>query len=281
MLPGADPEIDLRATVFRPGKYERTQCDSDGTKRPLVVINHGTDVSTSRSVSIPVFYWLSRWFVERGWIVVLPQRRGHGATGGKLVEAQDSCARPDHFAAGQKAADDVAAVVNFMARQPFVDADKIVVAGVSTGGWASLALASRTGTKVRAVINFAGGRGAYAWGRPYEICDAEQLAVAAGRFGEQTKVPSLWLYSENDSYFPPDIAKAMAAAYKARGGSAEFHLLPSYGSEGHSLADDHAGWSLWGDNLSSFLNETLTGQHIAKTGRAIEATLVSAGPSQK
>ena len=102
------------------------------------MINHGSDAFTREAVSMPVFYWLSRWFVERGYVVVLPQRRGHGATGGDLAEGRDTCADPDHLGSGQAAADDIEAALGFMERQPFVDPSRLVVAGVSTGGWAAL-----------------------------------------------------------------------------------------------------------------------------------------------
>ncbi|MDX2156017.1 MAG: prolyl oligopeptidase family serine peptidase [Hyphomicrobiaceae bacterium] len=253
MLPSGSPEVDLRATVFRPGTVA-TGCSDTGAKRPVIIINHGTDVSTRESVSLPVFFWLSRWFVDRGWIVVLPQRRGHGATGGVLQEGLDSCHRPDHYAAGQAAADDIEAVARFMARQSFVDPARLVVAGVSSGGWASLALSGRRLPHLQAVINFAGGRGAHAWGRPNAVCGLDGLVTAASRFGAANRVPTLWLYSENDSYFGPDVAAAMATAFSASGGRAEFHLLGAYGLEGHNLADDRGGWALWGRQLSQFLD---------------------------
>jgi hypothetical protein len=85
IVPSADPSAPLRATVFRPS--EGRQEGSPPQRRPLVVINHGTSEQTRYSTAMPVFYWLSRWFVERGYVVLLPQRRGHGATGGSLIEA--------------------------------------------------------------------------------------------------------------------------------------------------------------------------------------------------
>ena len=118
LLPSGDASVALRATVFRPagGIAER---------HPLVVINHGTSEANRMSVSMPVYYWLSRWFVDRGFAVVLPQRRGHGATGGTLVEAVGDCANPDHFRSGVIAAQDVGATVDFMMRQPFIDPARV------------------------------------------------------------------------------------------------------------------------------------------------------------
>ncbi len=104
VLPSGENGRFLRATLFRPEEDPKTP----DKKFPLVVINHGTDESTRLAVSMPVYYWLSRWFVERGYAVVLPQRRGHGATGGALSEAIGTCANPDHYESGNLAADDTA-----------------------------------------------------------------------------------------------------------------------------------------------------------------------------
>ena len=251
MLPSGEEGRYLRATVFRPAEPDGAQANS--RPRPMVVINHGTAEATRMAVSMPVYYWLSRWFVDRGYIVVLPQRRGHGATGGVLSEGVGNCANPDHYQSGQIAADDIAAVVSYFQAQSFVQPSEVVVAGISTGGWASLAYASRNPKGVRAVVNFSGGRGGHAGGVSNAVCGEKRLIESASRFGERAHVPTLWLYSSNDSFFGPDLARAMSKAWNGSGGSAELHVLRAYGDEGHNIADDRAGWDLWGNNLASFL----------------------------
>lgn len=251
MLPSGTAGMALRTTVFRPADAAgRTTVPSI---RPLVVINHGTSDATLQSASMPVYYWLSRWFVERGYIVVLPQRRGHGSTGGELAEGRDTCSNPDHQGSGQHGADDIEAVVDYMSGQAGVAEGSTIVVGISTGGWASLALAARNSRHVRAVVNFAGGRGGHAWGRRSLVCKPDRLIEAAERFGSDTTIPTLWMYAANDSYFGPELANSMASAWRGSGGQADLHLLPAYGTEGHSLADDRAGWQLWGAQLDKFL----------------------------
>jgi dienelactone hydrolase len=251
LIPSGDPQIAMRATMFRP--REAADQDAPEQRLPLVVINHGTDENTRLAVSMPVYYWLSRWFVERGYAVLLPQRRGHGATGGELAEAIGSCADPDHYASGRAAADDIAAAVGFMTAQPFIDPRRITVVGVSTGGWASLAYAARNAPNVEAVVNFAGGRGGHAFGRKNAICNAGELTAAARKFGETARIPSIWFYAKNDSYFGPELAQSLAEAWRGGGGLVENHVLQAYGSDGHSVADDRAGWDVWGDSLQDFL----------------------------
>jgi dienelactone hydrolase len=259
IVPSGDEARVLRATVFRPAE---DAAYGAAIRRPLAVINHGTSDDTRLSVSMPVFYWLSRWFVERGYVVVLPQRRGHGATGGVLAEVIGTCADPDHITSGQIAADDIEAVITYMSRQPGIAPDKTIVVGVSTGGWASLALASRNPEGVQAVVNFAGGRGGHAGGRPNSVCGESKLAEAAGAYGSTARVPTIWLYAKNDSYFGPRLARSMSQAWLRAGGSAELHVLPPHGAEGHGLADDRSGLDVWGPVVDRFLN-TIAAPRIA------------------
>jgi dienelactone hydrolase len=249
ILPSGDPKVAMRATVFRP------EANPSGVdpKRPLVVINHGTDEATRLAVSMPVYYWMSRWFVERGYVVVLPQRRGHGATGGPLVESIGTCAHPDHYASGNIAADDIAAAVTYMTKQSFVEPNGAIVVGVSTGGWASLALSARNLPQVEAIVNFSGGRGGHAYGQANAVCGTKELLAAARTYASQEHEPTIWFYAKNDSYFGPKLAENLAKVWTAAGGSVEEHILPPYGTEGHRIADDRRGWDLWGPSLQSFL----------------------------
>ena len=251
ILPSGEPDRPLRATVFRPAEAEDRSQESP---RPLVVINHGTDELTRLSVAMPVYYWLSKWFVDRGYIVVLPQRRGHGATGGALTESIGTCAHPDHYASGIIAANDIESTIGFMTQQSFVRPTGTIVAGISTGGWASLALAARNPHGIEAIVNFAGGRGGHAYGVKNAVCGEQALLRAAHQYARTARVPTAWFYAENDSYFSPVLAEGLSRAWASAGGHVELHLLPPYGGEGHALAEDRAGWELWGSDLENFLN---------------------------
>jgi dienelactone hydrolase len=268
IVPGAEPDHPLRATLFKP------QDDGQAMRRPLVVINHGSDAATREAVAMPVFYWLSRWFVLRGFVVLVPQRRGHGATGGEFAEGRDSCSRPDHWAAGQSAADDIEAAIRFMREQPFIDNQHIVVAGTSTGGWASLAVAGRSIPGVRLAVNFAGGRGGHAFGRRHAVCARERLVETAGRFASVATIPTVWFYSRNDSYFGPDLAEDMAGAWRRSGGLVDLKLLPAYGPDGHELVADRGSWPLWENDLAQHLAtvQGVTGQQARPPAEVAAAT---------
>jgi dienelactone hydrolase len=279
LLPGGDPKSPLRATVFRPD--EEPGEEKAPIRRPLVVINHGTSDATRLSVAMPVYYWLSRWFVERGYVVLLPQRRGHGATGGPLAESIGTCTDPDHYRSGLAAADDIEAATDYLSQEPFVAPGEAIVVGISSGGWASLALASRNPANVRAVINIAGGRGGRPWLKDPArgVCGEARLVEAAHAYGATARIPTLWLYAQNDSYFRPALARTLSSAWREAGGKAELHVFPDYGADGHNLADDRAGWNVWGDVVDQFLS-TSRPPPLTASARFPEPVAVSAEPQQ-
>ena len=55
------------------------------------------------------------------------------------------------------------------------------------------------------------------------------------KFGQQSRLPTLWVYAENDKYFGPALAKRMHSAFVSAGGAAELVIAPPFGKDGHSL----------------------------------------------
>ena len=130
-----------------------------------------------------------------------------------------------------------------------------MVIGNSAGGWGALALASQNPPSVAAVVNFAGGRGGRNRNRPENNCAPDRLVAAAADFGRTARLPTLWLYAENDSYFAPELSKRMAAAFTAAGGNAAYHLLPPVRGDGHALIATAGPEASWMSYLASFLTQ--------------------------
>jgi dienelactone hydrolase len=188
--------------------------------------------------------------------VLSPVRRGYGRTGGAFAEDYVSCAAPRYLEAGVETARDIAAAVHWLAEQPQVDGTRIALVGHSGGGWGSLAAIGRGDVAVRAVVNFAGGRGGRQRGIPHNTCAPERLVAAAAALGRAATAPSLWLYTENDQYFAPDLSRRMHAAYVGNGGRAAYHLLPAVGRDGHRLISLPEGVPLWRDRVEAFFRQT-------------------------
>jgi len=246
LIPSPETGVTMRAIVLQPrGKGPF----------PLVVINHGSTQSASRRAAapLPTYDFVSRWFVEHGYAVVLPQRPGHGETGGPYLENQGGCANADYRKAGLATAASIEAAVTYMRVQPFVKKTGIIVVGQSAGGWGVLALASKNPREVRAVINFAGGRGGRSYDKPHNNCAPDRLVAAARAFGTTARIPTLWMYSANDSFFGPDLSRRMAEAFRAGGGRADYRLLPAFGSDGHRLIEMREAVGAWSPIVQDFL----------------------------
>ena len=246
-IPGPNGST-LVTTVMRP---------PGETRQPLVIINHGSPADSAQRPKMerPRYTALSSWFLSRGYVVVLPLRRGYGETAGNWAENYGRCDAPDYLGAGLQGAGDVQATIDFMRTQPYVAADRTIVVGQSAGGWATVALSSRNPAGVAGMINFAGGRGGHQKlsGGGIGNCTPTALVDAAARYGTTARVPMLWIYAENDSFFEPALAKRMAEAYDKAGGKATFRPVGPNGRDGHGLASANDGNSVWGPLIQSFL----------------------------
>ncbi|MGY4350385.1 hypothetical protein ACVWXM_006878 [Bradyrhizobium sp. GM7.3] len=71
--------------------------------------------------------------------------------------------------------------------------------------------------------------------KPGEACDPWRLVGTVAAFGRTARVPTLWLYAENDQSYGPDLAHQMLLAYTAGGAPARLQILPPLGTDGHDL----------------------------------------------
>jgi dienelactone hydrolase len=184
-------------------------------------------------------------------VVVLPLRRGYGATGGHWAEDYGRCNNPDYFDAGLQTAADIRAAIDYMRGQPFVAPDRTIVVGQSAGGWGTLALSSLNPPGIPAMIDFAGGRGGHQPG--VGNCEPSALVKAAGKYGATARVPLLWINSANDTFFEPNLVNRMVEAYTKAGGQAVHRPVAAFGKEGHNLASSDSGAPIWQPLVTEFL----------------------------
>lgn len=211
---------------------------------PLAVMNHGTS-ATSRPDLEPRYRhtFAAYYFLSRGYAVVLPMMRGFAGSEGKQV--LDGC---NQEAVGISNAKDIRAVIAFMSAQPYIDSNRIVVAGQSFGGWNALAFGTLKQPNVRGLINFSGGA-------IISNCSETPatLARVAESYGAQTTIPSLWIYGDNDSKFPPPVWRAMFDRYTRAGGRAELLAYGRFMKDSHNLLGFPEGLSIWSPKVDAFL----------------------------
>ena len=225
--------------------------DSTRDRSPILVLSHGRgpDRLTMGRARFPL---AATFFVEHGWLVVMPTRIGYGETGGPDVETRDrDCAHAEFDRGFATAADETQQVLDWAIAQKDVDPTRIVAVGQSYGGATTLALAARNPPGLLAAINFSGGSGGDVVHRPTNPCNPDRVGAAYEGYGRTTRVPELWLYAENDQLWGEAIPKDWFARYQAGGAPATFVEMPPVGDNGHLLFN--RGGELWHDPVLRFL----------------------------
>ncbi len=227
--------FQFETTIFRP--------PGEGPF-PLLLMNHGKERGNPANQKRDRFLALSREFVKRGYAVAVPMRRGFSQSNGDYREF--GCNMKDN---GQEQADDIVAALDALVKQPWVDRSRIVVAGQSYGGLATMAFGTRHYPGVRGLLNFAGGLridgGSCDW--------REALVAAFGNFAASTQLPSLWFYGENDSYFDQPLAQSLQQAYQAAGGPSQLIAYGPFKSDAHGMVGSRDGVSVWLPEVERFL----------------------------
>jgi dienelactone hydrolase len=231
---------------------------------PLVVMNHGVSLDPKERSYFPAieFRAAALWFARQGYVVVAPVRPGYGATAieiperglfGLFFSGVGNCSDANFRDAGLAIASINMWIIDYMSFQSFIKRDEVIVVGQSGGGWGAIALGSQNPKSVRAIIGFAAGRGGHFNGKPNNNCAPDSLVEAVAQFGRTARIPMLWIYVRNDSYFGPDLSKRLVTAFQAAGGNVEYHLLPDFGADGHFMIDSADAIKLWAPLVSDFL----------------------------
>ncbi len=236
------------------GKVVITQFKPQGDGPfPILILNHGRS-ATKRMVPERFRYTANaRYFVKRGFAVFVPTRIGYGALGDDPdPEYSGACSRKNYAPSAEASSTEQIAVIDYVKTLNFVDPQRILLVGQSVGGYSTVATAAKNPPGVIAAINFAGGDGGDPDKHPGEPCQGKKLEDMYATFGATTKLPVLWIYTENDQFFNPQNSLAWFAAYaKAGAENAQYKLMPAFGKDGHSLFS--AGIKLWEPVVSNFL----------------------------
>jgi dienelactone hydrolase len=225
---GQEVNQTIKVTVFRDDQIE---------KAPYLVLNHGRPASPDEFAKMKrqKYSQNSRYFVSLGFVVFVPTRVGYGDSGGPDVEYSGRCEGKDFAPAYSAAADQTVAVLRMAKNFPYVDLSRGIVVGQSFGGMTSIAIAARGIPGLVGAVNFAGGGGGNPKDHPENPCSAHRLAALYKDYGTTSKIPTLWLYSENDRYWGPDLPKKWFNGFVEAGGKARFVQLPQYKDNGHGI----------------------------------------------
>ena len=215
---------------------------------PVILISHGKPATQAEMATVHATNYRSvaHDFARRGWLAVAVVRRGYGLSEGKF-EAAGNCKTGFNLMRQFRAEGaDLEAALAVVTQRRDVDFNRIVALGVSNGGVASLALSALAPKGLRAVVNISGGL------RSRECPFDDQLVSTFRNLGELGSAPSLWMYAENDSFFPPEIAARLHAAYAQSSPPVTFVKMPAVSDDGHKLFSSTEGRILWWPEVDKF-----------------------------
>jgi dienelactone hydrolase len=224
------------------------RADAPG-RLPVALIVHGkpVDLGGMASEHTDVVARQARDLAARGWLAVAAMHRGFGQSDGPYPAGAgcDPGVLKRRFSGN---ADELEAVLSFIKQRPDADPTRVIAIGVSAGGADVVTLAARNPAGLRGVVSVSGGL------RVQNCGSWQDNLVAAYRgLGTASKVPQLWLYAKNDSFFPLELVDRMHAAALDGGADVKLVMFDTLGDDGHKLFGLTAGRALWLRELDAFL----------------------------
>ncbi|MEP6823760.1 MAG: alpha/beta fold hydrolase, partial [Ramlibacter sp.] len=154
---------------------------------PVAILNHGSP-GRARDRDLMGRYRLIsqvKNLMRLGFAVIVPMRRGYGASPGDYAEGFGPCSAPRFDKSGAESARDVLSAIEYARGRSSLDTSRMILMGQSAGGFASLAAAAQAPTGVVAVVNMAGGRGGD--GKDGMPCAPEAMAAVMATYAATTK----------------------------------------------------------------------------------------------
>lgn len=236
----ASGELTLRGFMWKP--------QGEGPF-PAFLWNHGSEKLPGWLPDLGVA------FVNQGYVLLIPHRRGQGLSPGPYISDQLAAIRDANERSRAlvrlhetEQLQDQLAGLAYLKTQKFVDTQRIAVGGCSYGGIQTL-LGNETKTAgYRAAVDFAGGAQSWA-GSP----DLRARLTTAVR---NANAPVFFIQAENDYDLTP--SKTLAGEMQQAGKPSKLKFYPPFGTgnqDGHDFCVK--GVNTWGPDVFAFLSDSL------------------------
>jgi carboxymethylenebutenolidase len=211
---------------------------------PAILMNHGSEQFPKSGQGIIEPY------VERGYVVFFPHRRGQGCSSSQSeyimesINREPATTRDKKFVELQEThLEDTIAALSYLKQLPYVNNNRIITAGGSFGGIQTI-LATEKQLGIRASVAFAPA--AMAW------CSLPLLRSRLIKAVRSATVPIMLIQAENDYDLTP--TKIMAEELKKANKPHKLLIFPAFGTthaDGHSFSV--RGEKVWGNEVFAFL----------------------------
>lgn len=209
---------------------------------PAILYNHGSE---PRPGSKPE---LAKLFTDNGYVFFVPHRRGQGRS-----PADGRVLSLGALALNELQLEDQLAALTYLKRRPYVDLDRIAVAGCSFGGIQTiLAVEANAERKLglRAAVDFAGA--AETW--------RTSVALQGRMIGAVRKatIPVMFVQAKNDYDLAPSYT--LSKELENMGKTYKLSIYPPYGKsvrEGHGEFCSRGGAAVWGPDVLAFLDAAM------------------------
>jgi len=222
---------------------------------PAIVWNHGSEKNPGGG---PQFSTVASIFVPAGYVVFAPMRRGHSDSEGEYItDAVERETAQRGARAGQQLSarlletsqlDDQLAGLAFVTQQPFVDANRLVVAGCSYGGIQTLLGAERN-AGYRAAVSISPA--ALSWAGNPDLRARLKTAVT------RIHIPVFLIQPPKDASLEP--AHVLGPELLRRSPQNRVKIYPAEGpadEQGHCFGGAR-GMHVWAADVLAFLKEVM------------------------
>lgn len=220
---------------------------------PVMVWNHGDfqlDHSEIRYKSRVRDMVVAREFLQLGVAVLMPARRGIGMSEGtypREFASQDA----DATYKARVHAEDILPALAWLKTRPELDANRVIVSGQSAGGYSTMYIASQNPAGLIGAIDFSGGRNDIKGNSGAGYLN-QMMVNGFAEFGKTTRMPTFWVFAENDSRYTANTIRASHEAFQGAGGKGRLLLSPPLDIDGHFIYHKPA---LWRAALKEYLSE--------------------------
>jgi carboxymethylenebutenolidase len=223
---------------------------------PALVWNHGSERDPSAG---PQFDTVAAAFVPDGYVVFAPVRRGHGESEGEyIVNRLKLTARSQGRGAAARLTAELLATEQFrdqlsglvhVAKLPFVDSDRIVVAGCSFGGIETL-LGAIEGVGYRAAVSISPG--ALSWDQ------SEPLRSLLTQTVRRVDIPVLLIQPAKDESLAPSRVLGAEAARLHKPLTTKIYPATGREEEQRHCFGGASGMRVWAEDAKAFFRANLS-----------------------